>query len=86
MLAAARGLTLTQLAEKINELQRQVGYTKRPVKRAALYHYSHVQPPIDRAYAIAAILGIHPKKLYQDTYNEEKYEQYRHIYLKSNSD
>lgn len=79
MLAAARDMTLTELAMRVNDLQAKAGYNKRLLKRAAMYRYDKVQPPSDRAYAMAAVLNIHPKKLFKDVYDDEKYEYYKSL-------
>lgn len=79
MLAAAQDMSLGDLADKVNEIQRKAGYTKRPLSRKSLYRYKHEQPPEARVYALCAVLGVHPRKLFVDMYDEAQLEFYKNL-------
>lgn len=76
----AQDMTVVELIRRVNALQKEAGYLKRPMGQQAFYHYmaGHA-PPQERLYAIAAILGKHPRQLFGIKYYEDKLKKYKNL-------
>ncbi len=77
---AIKGISIVELTRRVNALQKADGYTRRPMKPQAFRHYAdHSAPPQERLYAIAAILKVHPKRIFKVVYNEELQKKYKDL-------
>ena len=78
---AKKGWKLPEFVDRMNQLQEAIDPTVRPITYNAIYVWNRgtAQPAQDKAYMICAVLGIHPKKLYEVEYNEDIYLKYLDI-------
>lgn len=70
-------LSIADIVRKVNKLQEAISPGKIPMGRNAMYFYMNGHtPPQERLYILAAVLKIHPKKLFKVVCDDNRFDDY----------
>lgn len=71
----------TELARKVTAMEKLMGKVKKPMTVQSYFHYNHnlASPPSDRQYAIAAILNVNPKVLFELKCDKDKLQEFKKL-------
>lgn len=76
----AKEISKAEFTRRINKVEQAAGIMKRPMIRQTIHSWKKGHaPPQDRLYIAAALLGVHPSKIFGVVYDEQKLKKYKEL-------